>query len=81
MNRLRNGLQIFSGGMPIYRVVNGTAQLLGGIGVSGDGTDQDDMIAFLGLAQAGAVLGNGIGNAPPALRAMRERFANSLLRR
>ena len=69
LNRLRNGLQIFSGGMPIYRVVNGTAQLLGGIGVSGDGTDQDDMIAFLGLAQAGAVLGNGIGNAPPALRA------------
>jgi uncharacterized protein GlcG (DUF336 family) len=69
LNRLRNGLQIFSGGMPIYRVVNGTAQLLGGIGVSGDGTDQDDMIAFLGLAQAGAVLANGIGNAPQALRA------------
>ena len=69
LNRLPNGLQIFSGGMPIYRTVAGVTRLLGGIGVSGDGTDQDDMIAFLGLAQAGAVLGNGIGNAPPALRA------------
>lgn len=69
LNRLRNGLQIFSGGVPIYRIVGGVPQLVGGIGVSGDGTDQDDMIAFLGLAQAGAVLGTGIGNAPPSLRA------------
>jgi uncharacterized protein GlcG (DUF336 family) len=67
--RLVNGLQIFSGGMPIYRIVAGVPQLLGGIGVSGDGTDQDDMIAFLGLTQAGVVLGTGIGNAPPAKRA------------
>ena len=27
------------------------------------------MIAFLGLANAGSLLGTGIGNAPPALRA------------
>lgn len=67
--RLANGLQIFSGGMPIYRIVGGVPQLVGGIGVSGDGTDQDDMIAFLGLANAGILLGTGIGNAPPALRA------------
>jgi hypothetical protein len=67
--RLRNGLQIFSGGVPIYRIVAGVPRLVGAIGVSGDGTDQDDMIAFLGLAQAGAALGTGIGNAPPALRA------------
>jgi uncharacterized protein GlcG (DUF336 family) len=64
---LRNGLQIFPGGFPIYR---GT-QLIGGIGVSGDGVDQDDMIAFLGLAYAGAQLGTGIGHAPAALRATR----------
>ncbi len=67
--RLANGLQIFSGSVPIYRTVAGVPQLVGGLGVSGDGTDQDDMIAFLGLAQAGAALGTGIGNAPAALRA------------
>ena len=59
-----NGIQIFPGGVPIYR--NG--QLAGAIGVSGDGVDQDDMIAFLGLANAGAVLANGVGNAPAAMR-------------
>lgn len=69
LSRLRNGMQIFSGGVPIYRVNAGAPQLVGAIGVSGDGTDQDDMIAFLGLAQAGATLGTGIGNAPAALRA------------
>ena len=37
------------GGVPIYR----GDQLIGGIGVSGDGVDQDDMIGFLGLAQSG----------------------------
>ena len=35
--------------MPIYR----DDLLVGGIGVSGDGIDQDDMIAFLGLDRAG----------------------------
>jgi uncharacterized protein GlcG (DUF336 family) len=63
--RLRNGAQIFPGGMPIYR---GTG-LVGGIGVSGDGVDQDDMIAFLGLANASQTLGGAIGNAPSAVRA------------
>jgi uncharacterized protein GlcG (DUF336 family) len=62
---LANGLQIFPGGVPIYR---GQA-LVGAIGVSGDGIDQDDMIAFLGLHRAGIELGSGIGNAPPARRA------------
>jgi uncharacterized protein GlcG (DUF336 family) len=65
--RLANGLQIFSGGVPIYR--NGV--LVGGIGVSGDGIDQDDMIAFLGLHRAGRVLNTGIGNAPRAIRSDR----------
>jgi uncharacterized protein GlcG (DUF336 family) len=62
--RLANGIQIFSGGVPIYR---GTT-LVGAIGISGDGIDQDDMIAFLGLANGGQRIG-GIGNAPPAMRA------------
>jgi uncharacterized protein GlcG (DUF336 family) len=58
--RLGNGLQIFPGSVPIYR--GGT--LVGGIGVSGDGIDQDDMIASLGLKNAGATLNTGIGHAP-----------------
>ena len=45
----RNGVQIFPGGVPIYR----GATLVGAIGVSGDGVDQDDMIAFLGVHDAG----------------------------
>jgi uncharacterized protein GlcG (DUF336 family) len=64
-SRLANGIQIFPGSVPIYR--NGT--LIGGIGVSGDGIDQDDMISFLGLHNAGVALGTGVGNAPPGIRA------------
>ena len=67
--KLQNGLQIFPGGTPIYRVVAGVAQLVGAIGVSGDGIDQDDMVSFLGLSNAAAMLGTGFGPAPAALRA------------
>ena len=35
----------------------------------GDGIDQDDMISFLGLHNAGLELGTGIGNAPRGIRA------------
>jgi uncharacterized protein GlcG (DUF336 family) len=69
LSKLKNGLQIFPGGIPIYRTVGGVPQLAGAIGVSGDGVDQDDMIAFLGLSQAATVLGTGIGQAPAARRA------------
>jgi uncharacterized protein GlcG (DUF336 family) len=65
-NRLQNGIQIFPGSVPIYR---GT-QLVGAIGVSGDGIDQDDMIGFLGLANAGTRVG-GIGHAPADRRSDR----------
>ncbi|WP_262408185.1 heme-binding protein [Sphingopyxis sp. OPL5] len=65
-NRLQNGIQIFPGSVPIYR----GNQLVGGIGVSGDGIDQDDMISFLGAHNGGARVG-GIGNAPPAIRSDR----------
>ena len=58
--RLGNGLQIFPGSVPIYR----GSTLIGAIGVSGDGVDQDDMVAFLGLHNAGQTLGGAIGNAP-----------------
>lgn len=63
-NRLQNGIQIFPGSVPIYK--NG--ELVGGIGVSGDGIDQDDMISFLGVHNAGLKLGT-LGNADPAIRA------------
>jgi uncharacterized protein GlcG (DUF336 family) len=66
-NRLHNGIQIFPGAVPVYR---GT-RLVGAIGVSGDGIDQDDMISFLGTHNAGARVGGGIANAPLATRADR----------
>ena len=64
-NRLQNGLQIFPGGMPIYR----GNTLIGGIGVSGDGIDQDDMASFLGLYNATTARGIAPKNADPAIRA------------
>jgi uncharacterized protein GlcG (DUF336 family) len=63
--RAKNGLQIFAGAVPIYR----GNQLVGAIGVSGDGVDQDDMVAFLGLANASRILATNIGNAPKPIRA------------
>jgi uncharacterized protein GlcG (DUF336 family) len=41
-----NGIQIFPGSVPLYK--NGV--LVGGIGVSGDGVDQDDLISTMGSA-------------------------------
>lgn len=76
LGRIRNGIQIFPGGVPIYR---GT-RLVGAIGVSGDGVDQDDMIAFLGLHNAGVRLDGAIGNAPAAMRADRLAPAGTRLR-
>jgi uncharacterized protein GlcG (DUF336 family) len=59
--QLANGAQIFSGGVPIYR----GNTLVGGIGVSGDGIQQDSLVAFLGV-QDGPVT---LNNAPAAIRA------------
>lgn len=64
--RLPNGIQVFPGSVPIYR----GNTLVGGVGVSGDGVDQDDMVSFLGLYNAGIKLGT-IANAAPAMRADR----------
>lgn len=41
---LQSGMQTFAGGVPLYR---GT-QLIGAVGVSGDGIDEDDSAAFAG---------------------------------
>ena len=43
---LANGIQIFPGSVPLYK--NG--RLVGAIGVSGDGVDQDDLISAMGSA-------------------------------
>ena len=58
--QLANGLQIFSGGFPIYR----GNTLVGGIGISGDGIQQDTMISFLGLQNGPTT----ISHAPTAIR-------------
>jgi uncharacterized protein GlcG (DUF336 family) len=61
---LANGIQIFPGSAPVYR----DRQLVGAVGISGDGVDQDDMIAFLGIQDAATRL-NTFGQAPADLRA------------
>ncbi|MCA1613061.1 MAG: heme-binding protein [Acidobacteria bacterium] len=43
---LPNGLQIFAGGVPLYK----DGELVGAVGISGDGVDQDDIIAAAGSA-------------------------------
>jgi uncharacterized protein (TIGR03437 family) len=56
MPNIANGIQIFAGSVPLYK--NGV--LVGAIGISGDGIDQDDIIASSG----------SVGyEAPPAIRA------------
>ncbi len=63
--RVANGVQIFPGSVPIYR----GNTLIGGIGVSGDGVDQDDMISFLAVHQVSQLPGATINNAPTSIRA------------
>ena len=43
---IAHGIQIFPGSVPLYK--NGV--LVGGIGVAGDGVDQDDIVAAMGSA-------------------------------
>jgi len=43
-NSAQNGVVFFAGSIPLYS----GGQLVGGLGVSGDGVEQDDYVAFLG---------------------------------
>ena len=52
----QNGIVFFPGSLPLYR--NGV--LVGGLGVSGDGVDQDDLVTAAGAAGF---------EAPPSIRA------------
>ena len=63
---LPNGITIFPGGFPLYR--NGV--MIGAIGVSGDGIDQDDIIAAAGTV--GFV-------APTAIRADQQQYKGARL--
>ncbi len=63
---LPNGITIFPGGFPLYR--NGV--MIGAIGVSGDGIDQDDIIAAAGTV--GFV-------APESIRADRQQYQGARL--
>ena len=63
-NRVNNGITLFAGGVPIYR----GGKLVGAIASSGDGNDQSDMIAFLGLYNASLKLNGSIGLPAPAIR-------------
>ncbi len=63
---LPNGITIFPGGFPLYR----KGVLVGAIGVSGDGIDQDDLIAASGT----------VGFLPPlAIRADRQMYRDARL--
>ena len=43
----QNGIVFFPGSSPLYKPINGPQrQLVGGLGVSGDGVDQDDDVTF-----------------------------------
>jgi uncharacterized protein GlcG (DUF336 family) len=44
--RNQNGVVFFPGGVPLYKMINGVPTLVGGLGVSGDGVDQDDVVTF-----------------------------------
>ncbi|HTL18648.1 MAG TPA: heme-binding protein [Patescibacteria group bacterium] len=63
---LPNGMTIFPGGFPLYR----DGILIGAIGVSGDGVDQDDLIAASGAS---------LFPAPEAIRADQQEYQDARL--
>jgi uncharacterized protein GlcG (DUF336 family) len=75
-SRIANGIQIFPGSVPLYR----GSTLVGGIGISGDGIDQDDLIAFFGASRRGLdYIGHtGVGDADLGFNAPREIRADQL---
>ncbi|MBK7949159.1 MAG: heme-binding protein [Deltaproteobacteria bacterium] len=78
---LQNGFHIFQGAVPIYR----GNTLVGAIGVSGDGAEQDDFVPFVALDEVGKDqqrrgVPTPIGNAPGTIRANRISVQNVNLR-
>src|SRR5205807_3648861 len=56
----QNGIVFFPGSSGVYKSIAGTATLVGGFGVSGDGVNQDDVVTSAGIFGF---------DAPPAIRA------------
>jgi uncharacterized protein GlcG (DUF336 family) len=54
LGRTHQGIVTFAGGQPVYDC--GSGELLGGVGVSGDGVDQDDAVAKGAVTDAGFCL-------------------------
>jgi uncharacterized protein GlcG (DUF336 family) len=55
----QNGVVFFPGSTPVYKFIGGPPVLVGGLGVSGDGVAQDDVVTFTastGFAPPAAVL-------------------------
>jgi uncharacterized protein GlcG (DUF336 family) len=46
----QNGVVFFPGSSVMYKTINGVQTLVGGVGVSGDGVDQDDVITAFAAA-------------------------------
>jgi len=65
----QSGIIFFPGSAPLYR--NGV--LIGGLGVSGDGVEQDDLVTSLGIQRAQRILGFTL-EPPPEIRCDRFEF-------
>jgi uncharacterized protein GlcG (DUF336 family) len=57
----QNGIVFFPGSSGLYKTINGFSTLVGGLGVSGDGVDQDDVITY--SASLGFRPGTGVTRA------------------
>jgi len=67
---LANGPQLFAGGVPLYKA----GVLVGAIGTSGDGIDQDDMGSFLAAYRTGLTTKPHVSNAKTSIRSNRVKF-------
>ncbi len=64
----RSGVIFFPGSAPLYKEIGGVQTLVGGLGVSGDGVEQDDFVTALGIQFAEEALelaGSPIDLEPP----------------
>jgi hypothetical protein len=46
----QNGVVWFPGSSAVYKVLNGVPRIVGGVGVSGDGVEQDDVVTAFAAA-------------------------------
>jgi uncharacterized protein GlcG (DUF336 family) len=58
----QNGVVLFPGSSSVYVTLNGLSYLVGGLGVSGDGVDQDDVVTGSSIIGYAAPMGVRIDN-------------------